>query len=368
MFSLFKKKTGPPPETTPTFKTRVKTFWDWFPSQAARFSQSIENRTSAELAEEVSARVDQLLPGAAWEFSANPNGPGHAFVLTGEGNLHLQLLTQFWHKHAPSIPGWAFFPARQPGPLRHSTLVINEREFAASAFWLVPSIDAENERIDITVWHPDFPHFDDRTRWTVLFLFLDQVLGEYGTQQSIGKITFGAEQLGNAISISEMSDFVSKATAEHGWTRLPPGESASLYTAENPQSRFLRDDIISGTTVNMPLITEYARSSGQLANPIPDTGADYVFVAINSNRFPSGQQVMARGEIEDALDLALNTHSTGRLIGGAFGTKNAYIDLLMFDGDNTIELIRKTFADLPITRGATLHYFAHEKRGYKLPL
>src|SRR4051812_3653372 len=83
MFSLFKKKSTRAPTTT--FKTRVKIFWDWYALQAPRFYQTIEKGNCADLQDEVSEHVDRLLPGGAWEFDANPAGPGHAFTLTGEG-------------------------------------------------------------------------------------------------------------------------------------------------------------------------------------------------------------------------------------------------------------------------------------------
>jgi hypothetical protein len=64
----------------------------------------------------------------------------------------------------------------------------------------------------------------------------------------------------------------------------------------------------------------------------------------------------------------LKSDSNGRLLGGAFGTQNAYIDLLFFDGGKSIETVRQVLKDQNLPSGTSINYFAKEKRGHKIVL
>src|SRR5207244_511534 len=141
MLSLFRKKTATRAEMT--FKRRVELFWEWYAQVAARFYETIEAGHCPSLAGEVSDKVDELLPGFAWVFGPGANGKGHSFTLSGEGNLHRQLLTLYWQAQAPTLPGWTFYAARQPGSIEGRRMEIGGQKFDPLEFWLTPSIDPE---------------------------------------------------------------------------------------------------------------------------------------------------------------------------------------------------------------------------------
>jgi hypothetical protein len=63
-----------------------------------------------------------------------------------------------------------------------------------------PSVDRERKELDLALWHPEWEQLDNDQRWTMLFIFLDMQLGEYGTQQWIGKVEFSEERLKEAIA------------------------------------------------------------------------------------------------------------------------------------------------------------------------
>jgi hypothetical protein len=317
MFSLFKRKPAGIAEAT--FKTRVQQFWTWYAEAAPRFYQTIQAGKCPTLANEVNTMVDKIIPGFAWVFGPGANNQGHSFTLSGEGNLHLQLLAIYWLAQAPSLPGWTFYAARQPGSIRGHRMEIGGRKFDPLEFWLTPFVDRDEEKLDITVWHPLFDQMAERERWSVLFLFLDEALGEYGTQQWIGEIKHDSKRLADSIPLEELGEFLKRAQVEHGWKKLPPGESAVMYQCKEPHARFLRGDIVTGTTMHPRLINEYLNAEGELEDPLKGTGADYVFVAFDSRILPAGKEANARGEIEDTLDKALKASDGGRLLGGCLG-------------------------------------------------
>lgn len=364
MFSLFKRKSAVTAEST--FKNRVERFWTWYAGVAPRFYKTIEAGKCPSLAGEVSAKVDELVPGFAWVFGPGVDGKGHSFTLSGEGNIHRQLLTLHWLAQAPALPGWTFYAARQPGSIRGTCIETGGRKFDPMEFWITPVPNLDNEKVDITVWHPLFGSLPERDRYQILFLFLDEVLGEYGTEQWIGEIKLNHEHLANSIPLEELSDFLKRLQAEQGWKKYPPGDCVVLYRLQDPHNRFLRGDIVTGTTSNRRLIDEYLQAEGDLEDPLQGTGADYVFVAFDVKFLAAGSEVATRGKIEDALHEALQSAGSGRSLGGALGRENAYIDLLLVDGLASIAIILQALQEQGLPAGSSINYFAKEKRGHRV--
>jgi hypothetical protein len=363
MPSLFKRKSVAAAEVS--FKRRVQQFWAWFAGAAPRFYQAIADGRASDLATEVSAKVDEVILGFAWVFGPGENGQGHSFTLSGEGDLHRQLLAIYWQSQAPSLPGWKFYGARQPGSLRGKQIAISSGKFDPLEFWISPAVNLEAKKFDITAWHPRFDKMTERERGMMVQLFLDEALGEYGTQQWIGEIKLAPKRPANSMPLEELSDFSRRVQSEHGWKKLPPGESSTVYRCKEPRSRFLRGDIVTGTTIHPRLINEYLKAEGELEDPLKGTGADYVFVTFNAQILPAGNESHARGEMEEALDQALRMSASGRLLGGAWGSQNAYIDLLLFDGPASVEIVIGVLRKLRLPAGSSLDYFAREKRALR---
>ena len=364
MFSFFKQK--PKATAEVTFKTKVTQFWDWYGQVAPRFYETIEAKKCPSLAPEVSAKVNELFPFFAWEFGPGEGGIGHAFTLSGEGDAHRQLLTQFWLSQAPTLSGWTFYASRQPMYIRGHLLKMDELDFDPIQFWLTPVVDREEEKVDITVWHPLFDQMQEKQRWTVLFLFLDQVMGEYGTGQWIGEINLNNARLAESMPLHELNDFVKNLAMETGWKKYPPGEVWSVYSFEQPQNRFVRDDIVTGCTSHLKLLNDYLKAQGNLSDPLAGTGADYVFIAFAADSFPKGEESTTRGKLEDALGEPLKAAASGRLLGGAHGLQSGYIDLLLLDGRNSLDLVQKIIRDAAMPGHPSINFFAQEKRGWRI--
>lgn len=335
---------------------------------APRFYQTIEAKNCPSLATEVSARVDELLPGFAWVFGPGENGDGHSFTLSGEGNPHRQLLAAFWLSQAPKLSGWTFYAARQPGPIAGQHLEIGGKDFDPIQFWLTPTVDRDHEKVDITVWHPLLSDMEERERWTVLFLFLDEVLGEFGTQQWIGEIKLNDRRLTDSIPLEELHPFLKKLEHETDWKKHPPGKQGVVYKLGESGQKFLRGDTIAGSTTQEALIHDYLDADGELSDPLAGTGADYVFVSFDAGTLPRGEESASRGKTEDALDKALRAQASGQHLGGAVGTENAYIDLLLFDGASSLQIVKQVLNEHSLPPGTSLNYFAKEKRGHRIVL
>jgi hypothetical protein len=344
------EKAPPTPEPTApellTLKQRVTAFWEWYASVAGRFYSEIDSKRCGDLEPEVSAKVNELLGGMAWVFGPGANGAGHSFTLTPEGNRHRRLVAQYWLAQAPEIDGWTFYASKQPSEMHRmgQTMRIQDLSFGANEIWLTPSVDAEAESVDLMVWHPLFDRIDNRLRWTVVFLWLDEALGEDAVSQRVGEIRLGDTKLAAALPLSELPEYIAELEAERGWKCIPPHQCYSSYHRKEPErGGGLRRDIIAGSTLQMNIVQDYPME----ANPLADFGAEYEMIIIPINQLPPGHQVDARGQLEEALEAALSKSGAGKVLGGATGLENAYIDLVVFDADRSRQVIHSVMAATP---------------------
>ena len=94
--------------------------------------------------------------------------------------------------------------------------------------WLKPETDEKNQVLDISVWHPHFHEMDDNARFQILFLWLDEVLGEIGTEQWIGQVDFSREEFEEAIPLLELPEYIEKEQVKNEWKKPPPEDSFTL--------------------------------------------------------------------------------------------------------------------------------------------
>jgi hypothetical protein len=342
-----------------TFKSRVEAFWEWFAANAARFYDTIEAGNCPELEPEVSAMLKKVLPGFAWVFGPGENDIGHSFTLSAEGDLHRQFLTSFWLDIAPQIAGWTFYGSRQPSVLNPDmTIEIADLKFSAGELLIDATVNKEQEKIDLKAWHPHFPTFHEQQQYSILFIFLDEALGETGTQSWIGEIEITDALSPKSVPVSDLKRLVDNVAKACEWEKLPPDQTYTLYQLPDPSNAFPRADTISGTTSNFQLLAEYLNAEGKIEDVLEGTGAEFLYLDIDPQIFPAGSEVETRGQIEDALDEALRSQLSGRIFGGAFGLSAAYIDLVIFDGKQSLQLVEETMDQLNLAERYNICQFA----------
>ncbi len=335
-----------------TFKRRVSEFWQWYLGVAQRFQQTIDSGHCSELADEVSEVVERLFPSLGWAFGPGEDG-GHAFTLTGEGQIAKQLLAEYWHAAAPVIPHWTFHASRQAIPieqLRKSAITVAEGEKVDAGTFLVRTeVNDEDEEINLVGWHPALESVPEEHHVMILFVLLDEALGEFGTEMWLGEIRvakFDADA--KTRSIAELPEFISQVRRYHEWKKLPPLESYTLYQMKD-LTDVPRGDSVVGASCIASIVLDYIDRGGVLEqDPIADSGAELIYLAIDGDVFPPGEQADVRGKIDDALSDVLDQHASGRTLGGAFGIHLSYIELILFDGPQSREIIVKTLADLQL--------------------
>ncbi len=360
--NLFKPKPKPAPLM---LKQRVAEFWKWFAANADSFYAAIEDKRCAELQPETSEAMDKWMGGMSWVYGPGEDKVGHSLTLTGEGQLHKQFIAEYWASRAPTLKGWTFYSSRQPSEEDGWGFTLRLRDanedFKPIEFWIFPYVDRDAEKIDIAVWHPSIQRLPEKTRFMALFLILDELLGEHGTQNWIGEIKFSEEHLKKSIPIAELPGLIQATEKEQEWKKYPPTEMYSSYELKEQGSEYLRGDTLAGSSRYFGLIGDFLDAHGPCDHPFPGVGVDYVFVSVPTSHFPKGKQIDARTLIEDEIVEAFEAAGAGISLGGASGHQNCYLDFAIYDGEISLNIMKAILRKHRVPKETRIHFFTSDR-------
>ena len=331
-----------------TFKMRIDEFWRWFSANADNFHAQLSNNACDVIVPDVEKKLNDLFPDLAWVFGPGDAENKHSFTLTGEGFMPKQLLAYQWYQQAPDLPGWNFYPAKQPtDPERLRGIAIQLRggkQLDADKLTIASQFDSERNVFDITCSHPEFQGMQDEERDFLLMLLLDEALGEFGVAQYIGAIEFGPPPNNSkSMSLVEFPIYLEHARKYHDWEPRSIMNSYTLYELPTQNTKRPRGDSIGGTSLIPEIVGEYIERGKPLElDSLKKLGAEIAYLQFQTSNLDADQLVDSRSRIEDAINETLESHQSGRTLGGGIGTQNSYIDLLLTDGAHSRELVLQT--------------------------
>jgi hypothetical protein len=341
-----------------TFRERVLEFWEWFPTVAESIGNTLTGDDPRDVVSEFADKVREKIGGLSWVFGPGESEGRMSLTVTGEGQTSKQLLSHYWLSLAVEVPGWEFYCSRQPLPAEHLVdLAIDVEGSSVDVESLVVAtdVDDENEVVNIKAWHEAFENIENEGRFQLLYLLLDETLGEYGTQTKLGSIEFKSDP--DAKPLGELPGYLDRLWLEKGWEELSPLETYSGYQSE-PSGEFERADTLTGYTCVPQIVLGFLNNEGCLEeDPVEGTGAQYMFVRIDGGGADFQEDPLQyRTEIEE--EIANRLTGGGYVVGGATGTKNSYIDVVIFDGNRSLAAIREAMAELQLASEYEIKPFA----------
>lgn len=339
---------GTKKNTSDSYKTRVEGFWKWYEKRAEYFYKQLDEGNALKISDEVVANVEKYLPGMAWVFGPGAEDKGHSFTLTAEGDEDSQKLTEYWLNRAPKLEGWTFYDARQPGNVEDITIRYDQQKFAAKETLIKVSPDKENLSFDMEFWHPGFAKIERNHKFSLTFLWLDEALGEKGTGNWLGRLTFPKEKpepSETTISIGALKDFIENHTKTNDW-KQKLGNWSIYQLKPDKEKKTLRSDVYLGVTSTFTPLNDYFEKmapAGKKKDPFLELGAHYLFVTIDLRNQPESIEspLEFRNSIADSFEEALIEAHAGEMIGGATGVNHVYIDLIIYDKKLAVPIIKK---------------------------
>jgi hypothetical protein len=206
----------------------IDEFWRWWATTKDAFGAAFTARTDLEqaLIESMSAQVEAIHEALDWEF-----GPGarseHRLCLSGKGDPQLRVVAERWVKRGPSADAtWEYYPSRQAHPADDGVIEIEIGDLSVSLGELVFAVEEDDSRevLDVRGFHPLFPTItDEGLRGQILYIALDNLLGEDGVERWLGSVDLSTEPIPTGLSCAGLRERVdaleSRATGEQ-WAVL----------------------------------------------------------------------------------------------------------------------------------------------------
>jgi hypothetical protein len=199
----------------------------------------------------------------------------------------------------------------------------------------------------------------------LLFLALDEALGEDGTELWIGALDIVQKPLDRSAStLKEIQDEVPVAAVEQGWPASAGLGTLTAYesTAGEKRSR-PRSDVTSGVTCALDHLARFNDGLGRVPDPLAGTGAQYAYLEIPRATMEIDGQSNNDAkilELRDSIAAQLEGATpSARLTGYAIGTENLYVDFLLLDREAATEEFREALSSIDSVKDATLFRFAN---------
>jgi hypothetical protein len=218
----------------------IEAFWSWWPTVREDFARAFSTREPLDpaLIEAMTAHVKAIHESLDWEFGRGTNSAHHLCV-SGTGDPALRVIAERWWKRAPAADAnWEFHPCRQAGPAEGVSLKIAGHEVAFDEMTFTVNEDEAREVIHVEAHHPQFEVIaDDALRMQVVFLALDQLLGEDGVERWIGSVGALGVRPAEATSYAGLRDRIDalakRATRERWAILRAESDGKPIFVAAN---------------------------------------------------------------------------------------------------------------------------------------
>ena len=336
-------------------KNRVQSFWNYFKSIQNDFERALRNQDNDLIDEYLHTCNERLktISGCKMEVEVTDNG---FFELTfdAQDRKNAQYICALLKKDAPEtcIDNWIINSYRQPLGTKayHTVLQVNGRQFKGSDFTIYYDIDEVNKCIPIKVYCDGFASLDEVKKQEITIYMLALFIGELELEARIGQIEIVDEPLEeeNVCLLPNFYEDICDIIINMDWVEYH--DPTQIYMAyklhENIQTESLRKDMKLIMTTHCLLQEELLNNEFGCCQEMKEKGAEYGYIYYEPKQ-EKEQIARTRQQLEKELQELLYPVSIGRTIGGAIGTKYAYIDLLIFDKDIFMIVLKRLQEELP---------------------
>ena len=156
-------------------------FWKWFSSNESTLYDFDKNQEA--IFNSLSIELHKVNPNLTFEFS--PKIDGHReFVISADGIRDAFPAVEALYAKAPVLPRWKFIKFRQrhdPSDITYGGITIEARKVRVL-------IVREDQRAKLTIYVQGYSQAQHKAYAPIVFLLLDQALGEYDVETNVGQI------------------------------------------------------------------------------------------------------------------------------------------------------------------------------------
>ncbi|MBX2797570.1 MAG: hypothetical protein KTR31_07880 [Myxococcales bacterium] len=181
---------------SPDVGPAIGAFWSWWEDNRPVLDAEVGSTADLSFVAELSARIDAIHPNLEWEFGKGVVAQ-HQFCVSATGDPKLRVLAERWKAAGPPADEvFEYHTARQriPGDVSGTALGFGPHTVSFDDFRFAIEEDDGRQRLNVIVHHPAFAALDEDGRARVMFVSLDNVLGEDAVETWLGSLGTSAEE------------------------------------------------------------------------------------------------------------------------------------------------------------------------------
>lgn len=328
---------------------RVERFWNWFLDNETKLSGMLHPKTQED-AEEFMAFVREGTALISENMYYNLGGD-YEFSFSVEGWPDLFIIYPYIISCMPESlkAKWKFYPFN-----RGTDAAFGFRMYGAdidtSKIMVQDSYLEKTGNFHISYYAQNLNALSENESDSAMWVILENTLGEGISFKYIDEIEQVAEPKVGMIPLPELRTHLKNTLESHDRKFFEnPKEIYSTYRLNPQESDKLRYDVIIGSTCLDSIVADYYNDSTEIFDHVNSFGAQVVFIAFRNPDDTEGNDILnLRHDIEDRIsDEILVPMKLGQVIGGASGTDNSYIDLIVYDLITFIHAVNPLLAQYP---------------------
>lgn len=336
-------------------KQRVQSFWEYFTSIQQSLQVALNNHDKETASMYVQACNEKLktMSGCKMEVEKLDNG---FFELTfdAQDQKNAQYVCALLKKDVPEecIHDWIINAYRQPLSEEAFSTVwkIYGQSWKGNDFIIYYDIDEVNKCIPIKVYCENLKSFDETKKREITIYMLALFIGELELEARIGEIEIVDEPLEyeNMCYLPYFYEDICDIVVSMEWIEYhDPTQIYRVYKLSKPlEGESVRKDMKMIMTTHSQLQEELLNNEYICCQEMKEKGGEYGYLYYEIKQ-KNEDIALLRQQLEKEIHNLLYPASIGRVIGGAIGVKYAYIDLLLFDSEIFLKLLKRMQEELP---------------------
>ena len=337
-----------------SIKKQVIRFWKVFESERINLEKALKENNEEEIKEikKILSTYFEELCNCSLEIEYEDD----IFELTflSEQEKSVQYICALLKKFAPVHlrENWIIHSALPPLSQKamHTVLRIEGQEYGSDDCVVYYDLDTNNHCVNVQIYCPAFAYMDPNKALEMAVYMLQLNIGEVALEAYINTIDVVDQKQSKEQSVlSSFYEVLLDIVMEQKWTQYE--DTTTIYRVykldEENISDMVRKDMKMIFTTHPLLIAETLDKDSFCAHQFFDFGGEYGYLYYEHAN-SEVNDALVRQKLEKRINEILYPIGIARSIGGAIGTKYAYIDLAIFDKEEFLKALVKINEKLSI--------------------
>ena len=340
-----------------TIRKQVKRFWKVFMEEKKNLEKALleyDQEEVKEISKILSTYFEEL---CNCELEICEEDGIFELTFLPEMEKNAQIICALLKSMAPkeNMENWVIHACLPPLSQRalNTILKIENDAYSSDDFIVYYDIDRTSRCMNLEIYCDAFKRMRAEKARDVAYYMLELFVGETAMEGYINHVEVldvkKDMEHDCQVLLSDLFEVLMDTVEEEKWISYK--DPTSIYRVyqvnENKLSEDVRKDMKVIFTMHSHLINEVLNDEYYICNQFFDFGGEYGYVYYEHENSEVNDSIV-RQTLEKKLNELLYPLGIARSIGGAIGTKYAYIDLALFDKEAFIKALEKINAKLTI--------------------